>query len=160
MEALWGITGVWKMFFKVTFHLAYWYLTLKETKAVPIGHRTLGSVLYGNQPFDHSDDFNGLARCVADQYLHFHEISTKSTALLLHLYSSYPFHLGERRHPTLGFTQILCDPVDLEFAEVTNVPSRFSVPFLLWSSLIFWSLCLNSSMVGIGSLVPHTRESM
>lgn len=78
---------------------------------------TLGSVLYGNRPFDHSDDFK-------------------------------------------GFTQVLCDPVDFEFAEVTNVPSHFSVPFFLWSSLIFWSLCLNSSMVGIGSLVPHTGETM
>lgn len=69
---------------------------------MPIGHRTLGSVLYGNRPSDHSDDVKGLARCVADQYLHFHEIDTKPTVLLLHLCSSYPLHLGERRQSYSG----------------------------------------------------------
>lgn len=86
--------GLEFLFFKVSFHLEYWCLTLKETKAVPIGHRILGSAMYGNPLFGHLDDFKDLARGVADQYLHLHELNTNSTALLLHLYSSYSFHLG------------------------------------------------------------------
>lgn len=86
--------GLECLFLNVSFHFEYWCLTFKETKAVSIGHSTLGSVLYGNPLFGHLADFKDLARCVADQYLHLHEINTNSTALLLHLYSSYSSHLG------------------------------------------------------------------
>lgn len=41
---------------KVSFHLTYGCVTLKETEAVPLGHRTLGSLLYGDLLSGHSDN--------------------------------------------------------------------------------------------------------
>lgn len=94
MKALGGLAGAWKScFLKSAFTWNEWCLTLKETKAVPADHRTLGGLLYGNQLFCHSDDFKDLAGCVADQYVHLHEINANSTAFPLGFYS-FSFCLG------------------------------------------------------------------
>lgn len=97
-----GLAGVWKFcLIKSVFIQNTWCLTLQETKAMPIDHRTLGSLLYWNQLFGHSDNFKDLARCAADQYRHLHEINANSTTLPLGFYS-FSFHLGWKRPSYFG----------------------------------------------------------
>lgn len=137
--------------FKVNFHLEYWCLTLKEIKAVPLATRS-------NQLAIQMILRLGQICCWLVSALL--EINTKSAALPLYLYSSHPFHLGWRSHPYCGLCPSalwLCGPWTGRGGQCAL--SFDSVWFLLHFNLIVWSLCLSSSVVGTGSLVPHSGET-